>query len=81
MKEQLKLQMKVKREEARSKRCEMYELDNEEGFGDDGEEEEEAELTDQTDTDEEEIMDEEEEDEELDEAEYGREEKQKVRMY
>lgn len=62
LREKLRAQMKVKREEARKKRCEMYELDNEEGF--DGEEEE-AELTDQTDTDDEEVEEEEVEEEEL----------------
>lgn len=61
--------MKVKREEARKKRCEMYELDNEEGF--DGEEE--AELTDQTDTDDEEVEEEEVEEEELMEEEKEKE--------
>ena len=62
LRERLRAQMKVKREEARKKRFEMYELDNEEGFG---AEEEEAELTDQTDTDEEEVEEEEEEEEEM----------------
>ena len=61
LREKLRAQMKVKREEARKKRLEMYELDNEEGFD---AEEEEAELTDQTDTDEEEVEEEEEEEEE-----------------
>ncbi|XP_041353626.1 claspin-like [Gigantopelta aegis] len=55
LKDQLKVQIKVKREEARQKRVELYELENEEGFA--GEDEEEAmldnedELSDKTDTD------------------------------
>ncbi|XP_064621657.1 claspin-like [Lineus longissimus] len=62
LKEKLRGGMKAKREEARLKKLEAYAFDNEEGFV--GEEEDEAELTDQTDTDVEEEPDEEEEMEE-----------------
>jgi len=49
LKEQLQEKMKVRREQARQKRQEIYDLDNEEG----GFEEEEAELSEKSDTDEE----------------------------
>ncbi|XP_064604101.1 claspin-like [Liolophura sinensis] len=77
LKEQLSAQMRVKREEARQKRVELYQLDNEEGYEEgNAEEEEEAEMTDGSDTEEEEdgdykpgdqISSAEEEDEDIDE--------------
>ena len=63
LKESLATKMRAKREEARLQRCEVYALDNEEGFND----EEEAEMTDQTDT-EDECDEEEMEEEEMDEG-------------
>ena len=72
LKNKLQEQMRLKREEARQRRCEALNLDNEEGFGD---EEEEAELTDQTDTDED-VIDDEEEEEEMDDEECTKSEKE-----
>lgn len=75
LKESLAEKMKAKREEARRQRCEMFALDNEEGF----EDEEEAELTDQSDTDEEEEEEmAEDEEEEMDEDEYTTKEKERM---
>lgn len=54
LKDKLQQQMRVKRESARQKRCEIFNLNNEDGFEDqleENEEEEEAELTDGSDTD------------------------------
>ncbi|KAL3874947.1 hypothetical protein ACJMK2_037896 [Sinanodonta woodiana] len=51
LKDQLQVKMKQRREEARQKRQELYDIDNEEGYEGEKEEEEEAEMTDESDTD------------------------------
>ncbi|XP_063958492.1 claspin-like [Lytechinus pictus] len=54
LKENLQATMRVKREQERKKRQEVFKLDNEEGFGGGEDDEDEAELTEGSDTDEEE---------------------------
>lgn len=73
LKEQLQEKMKARREEARQKRQELYDLDNEEG----GFEEEEAEMSEKSDTD---VEDEEENEADIDEEE-GEEEEGFEDMY
>ncbi|CAC5402606.1 unnamed protein product [Mytilus coruscus] len=54
LKEKLQQKMKVKREEHRKQRQEIFDLDNEEGYADDGEDkvlDDDEEMTDQSDTD------------------------------
>lgn len=51
LKEQLQVKMKAKREEARQKRQEVFDMDNEEGFGEEAILDNEDEMSEHTDTD------------------------------
>ena len=61
LKVKLQMKMKIRREEARQKRCEMYEMDNEEGFDHEEEEEIEEEMSEDSEDEEDEEAEEEEE--------------------